>query len=1151
MLNREIFSRDPLDFKLPNDGVAKVGEPTTEDEWDVLKFELQTFVCEGEYLRGLQRILQSFLSSLARPTQPAVWVSGFYGSGKSHLVRVLQYLWSDTKLPDGATARGLVQGLPDDIQALLKELSTEGRRAGGLWAAAGKLSGGAGDSIRLAVLRLVFQAAGLPTNYAQATFMLWLEHEGIKATVLGDLEAQGRNIRRELQNLYASAPLAQALIKAKTEIAESSAQALDLLRKQFPPRDEISEEDFLATMQTVLESVSDTPGKLPLSLLVLDELEQYVDQDPSKMERVQSVVEACSSRFGGSLLLVATGQSALQASAQMSKMKDRFTVRVELASSDVETVLRNVALRKDERRRPALAETLERYSGEIDRQLAGTRVAPQASDREVLVADYPLLPARRRFWERVLRAIDRAGTAGQVRTQLRIALEAAREVASSPVGTVVGGDFLYGQLRDDMLKSGALLAEVETLIAEQRKLPDGELRARLAGLVFLIGKLPTGGAEDAGVRATAETLADLLVRDLEQDGARLRQEVPRVLTQMVESGILMLVGGEYRLQSKASSEWEADYRVRLRGIDNDEALLASERQSAFKAAVTQRIGNLRLAHGESKAPRRLELTFSSEAPASSGGEVPIWVRDGWQLSEKDARDEARQQGRDSPTVTVFIPRERADELKRTLAEALAAKQVLETRAAPADHDGREARSAMESRQAAFRADLAAIISGLLDHAIVLQGGGAEVAQGDLAASVKQAAENAVGRLFPEFGTADDRRWEKVVSRARAGNPDPLNEVGYTGEPDKHPVTQKLLAHLASGPKNGAAIRKHFAASPYGWPQDAIDGGLLVLVGSGHLRAELDGSPRTVRQLDQSNLGKVHLRTENAVVTMPQKLELRKLFTDAGVSFQRDEEASAGLSLVEKLRAAAREAGGPAPQPTAPSPPLLQALAALRGNDLLLALHANKDALVADLRRWEDTRRKLDARLPRWQLLERLLEHSADLPTLASVKERRASLVAHRGLLNEPDPVAPLIEEATDALRRRVSELREAHAQRFETEMTALEQHPAWQSLAPQDAQGLLQKHGVSPLPEAKLGSPDEVLETLSALPLPQLADRLAALPSRFAAALADAVAQSAPQAVRVKTPAAKLESEAEVDAYLERLKRDIMAHIGEGRPVIL
>ncbi|MEI7848811.1 MAG: hypothetical protein WCK35_23625 [Chloroflexota bacterium] len=112
MKNRELFINDPLSFSIPNDGVTTIGNPKNDKEWEVVRYELKSFVCEGEYLRGLERILSTFLGNLDQPKQPAAWVSGFYGSGKSHLVRVLEYLWRDVEFPDGARARILVN-LPD------------------------------------------------------------------------------------------------------------------------------------------------------------------------------------------------------------------------------------------------------------------------------------------------------------------------------------------------------------------------------------------------------------------------------------------------------------------------------------------------------------------------------------------------------------------------------------------------------------------------------------------------------------------------------------------------------------------------------------------------------------------------------------------------------------------------------------------------------------------------------------------------------------------------------------------------------------------------------------------------------------------------------------------------------------------------------
>ncbi len=83
--NSQVFAKDPTTDSIPNSGVSKVQQPENDSQWRVLRHELTSFVCSGEYERGLEKILGSYLSHLSQFEQPAVWVSGFYGSGKSHL----------------------------------------------------------------------------------------------------------------------------------------------------------------------------------------------------------------------------------------------------------------------------------------------------------------------------------------------------------------------------------------------------------------------------------------------------------------------------------------------------------------------------------------------------------------------------------------------------------------------------------------------------------------------------------------------------------------------------------------------------------------------------------------------------------------------------------------------------------------------------------------------------------------------------------------------------------------------------------------------------------------------------------------------------------------------------------------------------------
>ena len=480
-----------------------------------------------------------------------MWVSGFYGSGKSHLVRVLEQLWRDLVLPGGDRARDLVT-LPADVAAHLSELSNAGKRLGGLWSAAGTLAAGRSDAVRLAFLSVLFESAGLPADFSRARFTMWAAENGHLDAIRAAIEAAGRTYEKEIHDLYVSTLITGALLSSDSSLS-SAKEVRDLLKMQFPPTTrDVTEDEMFDAMDDLLRLHSTKPGKLPLVLVVLDEMQQYIGDDGEKALAVQDLVEGCSRRFESQVLFVATGQSALIATPTLQKLTGRFSVPVALSDTDVETVVREVVLRKKPEHVPALKSTLDSVSGEIDKHLGGTQLAPKAADKPDLVPDYPLLPTRRRFWEMALRAIDKAGKGGQLRTQLRMVHEAAAKVAAAPVGHVVGADFLYEEQSPGMLMSGVLLKEIDELIRTLRiDGPDGVLKSRICSLIFLISQIPAraiGG--ETGLRASAPYLADLLVEDLADGGARLRKRVPEMLDALVADGRLMRIDDEYLLQTE-------------------------------------------------------------------------------------------------------------------------------------------------------------------------------------------------------------------------------------------------------------------------------------------------------------------------------------------------------------------------------------------------------------------------------------------------------------------------------------------------------------------------------------------------------------------------------------------------------------------------
>ena len=164
MTIKELLQSDPSQ-PLVNQGQARIADKRDERALTELQAELRTFVCEGQYADGIARIVESFLKNLAHTSQQAAWVSGFFGSGKSHLLKMLAHLWVDTTFPDGSTARSLVPDIPDDLRSAFRELDTAGKRAGGLAAAAGSLPSGSTDLVRQTVLGVLLRrASGFPTS---------------------------------------------------------------------------------------------------------------------------------------------------------------------------------------------------------------------------------------------------------------------------------------------------------------------------------------------------------------------------------------------------------------------------------------------------------------------------------------------------------------------------------------------------------------------------------------------------------------------------------------------------------------------------------------------------------------------------------------------------------------------------------------------------------------------------------------------------------------------------------------------------------------------------------------------------------------------------------------------------------------------------
>ncbi|MBF4377130.1 BREX system P-loop protein BrxC, partial [Vibrio anguillarum] len=286
----------------------------------------------------------------------------------------------------------------------------------------------------------------------------------------------------------------------------------EMLRAQYKIIDDVSNDEMVSA---IVDAISND-GELPLTLVVLDEVQQYIGDNVQKAFDVQEVVETCSgaSALKSKLLFVATGQSALSGMANLQRLMGRFQVPVQLEDTDVDAVIRKVILQKKPSAENAVKTVVNDNLGEISRHLRGSTIEHKQDDEKWMVPDYPLLPVRRRFWERILPALDKTGTGSQLRNQLRVVHEALKTTADKELGYVVPADFLYDQISTNLLQTGVISKDIyETISRKRGGDADAQLQGRLLSLILLISKLPA--EMEYGIYATVDTLSDLLLEDLQ------------------------------------------------------------------------------------------------------------------------------------------------------------------------------------------------------------------------------------------------------------------------------------------------------------------------------------------------------------------------------------------------------------------------------------------------------------------------------------------------------------------------------------------------------------------------------------------------------------------------------------------------------------
>ena len=158
--------------------------------------------------------------------------------------------------------------------------------------------------------------------------------------------------------------------------------------------------------------------------------------------------------------------------------------------------------------------------------------------------------------------------------------------------------------------------------------------------------------------------------------------------------------------------------------------------------------------------------------------------------------------------------------------------------------------------------------------------------------------------------------------------------------------------------------------------------------------------------------------------------------------------------------------------------------------------------------------------------------------------------SQRTLLTDPNPVPPFLSHVTASLRRTVSEAHGRLRKERDREVAELEASDYWLKLKPMAGARLLESNGLGLIHDLDIGTDQALIDCLEDTGLQDWDERLLALKTRVDQAREGAARLLAPKAVTVRPTPATLNNRGDVEAYIQRLREDLLEYVDE-HPVII
>ncbi len=577
MILKSIFKK-PVDR--PIEGVIKADDEAS------LRLEIEEYVLTNEVEKRLKLFLDAYINYEGAN---GVWISGFFGSGKSHLLKILAMLLENREI-DGVRTLDLFlsKNIDDEIfRADLKRAVAIPSKSilFNIDQKADVISKTQFDALLAVFVKVFDEMCGYYGKQGHiAQFERDLDSRGLyeKFTTAYYTQAGKEWQKGREQALLESQNIAKAYAQATGEADVAAAGILDKYRSQY----RVSIEDFADQVNAYINKQS-----LGFRLnFFVDEVGQYIAENVKLMTNLQTIAESLATKSRGRAWIMVTSQNDMstvlgemnrQQSNDFSKIMARFATKMPLTSTNVAMVIQKRLLAKTEEGTELASDLYHRESNNFGTLFSftdGSRDYKNYKDREEFIQSYPFVPYQFELFQSAIENLSRhnafEGKHSSVgeRSMLGVFQQVAMQISDYEIGQLASFDLMFEGIQT------ALKAQTQKAILAAERQVSNDFALKVLKALFLVKYVKE-------FKPTPRNLCVLMLDGFNQDLPHLRKKVEEALNYL-EQQIYIKRNGEFY---EYLTDEEKDIEKEIKNTEVESTEVAAELEKiVFDHVIKQR-----------------------------------------------------------------------------------------------------------------------------------------------------------------------------------------------------------------------------------------------------------------------------------------------------------------------------------------------------------------------------------------------------------------------------------------------------------------------------------------------------------------------------------------------------------------------------------